>query len=251
MRRSLKLRMNRRQMLSLSRETSGNFQKEGTLRVGRQERALTDRFCRLRGNLLFIMKKQDGELDEVLLLERCEVLKTPEDNRRLAVSFESGDPPFFLQFGGSAECHSWLMALRDANTEALSQRITHLSNLINRHTAGETKRTQDDRGAGGAASAAAAAKVSPLHLTVDCHVVVAVAARVHIQVSVIDIHSHAVRKHCCTEIVKAPDDSVFRTSVCFRGNYPIYLDSRIKVTVHHAKEPMTHTTAQLNSAAKL
>ncbi|CAK6977553.1 type II inositol 3%2C4-bisphosphate 4-phosphatase-like isoform X3 [Scomber scombrus] len=240
MRRTTKLRMNRRQMLSLCRETSGNFQKEGTLRVGRQERALTDRFCRLRGNLLFIMKKQDGELDEVLLLERCEVLKTPEDGRRLAVSFESGDPPVFLQFGGSAECHSWLMALRDANTEALRQRIAHLSTLINKHTAGETKRPQDDREAGGAASAAA--RVSPLHLTVDGRVVIAVAARVHIQVSVIDIHSHTVRKHCCTEIVKAPDDSVFRTSVCFRGNYPIYLDSRIKVTVHHAKEPMTHTT---------
>lgn len=58
------MRMNHSQLLFLSREeTSGNFQKEGTLRVGRQERALTDRFCRLRGNLLFVLKTQVRETD--------------------------------------------------------------------------------------------------------------------------------------------------------------------------------------------
>lgn len=46
--RRMKLRVNHRQLLFLSREeTSGNFQREGTLRVGRQERGPTRsaRFC--------------------------------------------------------------------------------------------------------------------------------------------------------------------------------------------------------------
>ncbi|XP_067435381.1 type II inositol 3,4-bisphosphate 4-phosphatase-like isoform X1 [Thunnus thynnus] len=241
----MKLRANRKQLLFLSRETSGNFQKEGTLQVGRQEkRALTDRFCRLRGNLLFIMKKQDGELEEVLLLERCEVLKLPEDDRRLAVSFESGDPPVLLQFSSCSDCESWLAALRDANTDTLRRRITQLYALINKHAPlhdapEETERLEDDGRAGGAAPAA---KVSPLHLTVECRGVVAVAARVQVQVCVIDMHTHTLRKHCCTEIAEGPDDSVFRTSVCFRGDYPLDHNSRIKVNVYNAEEPMTHTT---------
>ncbi|XP_071315626.1 type II inositol 3,4-bisphosphate 4-phosphatase-like isoform X3 [Trachinotus anak] len=203
----MKLRVNRSQLLFLSREeTPGNFQKEGTLQVGRQERGLTERFCRLRGNLLFILKKQGGDLDEVLLLEKCEVMKLPDDNRRLAVSFESGDPPVFLHSSSSAECVSWLDALRDANTETLRRRITHLGALINTHSARHThtaahctRSLENDGGSGGVETAV---KVSPLHLTVECRGVVSVAARVQIQVCVIDTHTHTVRKHCCSEIDK-------------------------------------------------
>ncbi|XP_044039765.1 type II inositol 3,4-bisphosphate 4-phosphatase-like isoform X2 [Siniperca chuatsi] len=253
--RKVKLRMNHSQLLFLSREeTSGNFQKEGTLRVGRQERALTEKFCRLRGNLLFILKKQGGKLEEVLLLERCEVMKLPDDDRRLAVSFDSGDPPAFLESSSSAECASWLGVLRDANTEALRRRATRLRALINAHA---TRRTQQHtraasrcaagdkslRDAGGAGGVESAAEVSPLHLTVECRGVVAVAAsRVQLQVCVIDTHTHTVRKHCCCEIVEGPEDSVFLTSVCFRGDYPLYHHSAIKVAVYHADKSTSRTT---------
>ncbi|XP_023286643.1 uncharacterized protein LOC111673196 [Seriola lalandi dorsalis] len=239
--RRMKLRVNRSQLLLLSRgETSGNFQKEGTLRVGRQERGLAERFCRLRGNLLFILKKQGGEVDEVLLLERCEVMKLRDDNRRLAVTFESGDPPVLLQSSSSAECVSWLVALRDANTETLRRRITHLDALINTHSAHGARGDTSLENNGGSGGVTSAAKVSPLHLTVECRGVVSAAAGVQIQVCVIDTHTHTVRKHCCSEIEKGPDERVFVTSVCFHGDYPLYHHNRIKVTVYRAEEPTTH-----------
>ncbi|XP_078019941.1 type II inositol 3,4-bisphosphate 4-phosphatase-like isoform X1 [Epinephelus lanceolatus] len=256
--RAMKLRVNHSQLLFLSREeTSGNFQREGALRVGRQERDLCERFCRLRGNLLFILKKQGGKLEEVLLLERCEVMKLPGDDRRLAVMFDSGDPPVFLESSSSAECVSWLLVLRDANTELLRRRITHLRTLINTHTtAGQHTHTAAtcsggdenlEHAGGGVVSAS---KVSPLHLSVEFRGVVAVAAsRVKVQVCVIDTHTHTVRKHCCCKIVEGPDDSVFLTSVCFGGDYPLYYHSRIKVTVYHAEEPTTHTTGETSSSA--
>ncbi|XP_049923957.1 type II inositol 3,4-bisphosphate 4-phosphatase-like isoform X4 [Epinephelus moara] len=252
--RAMKLRVNHSQLLFLSREeTSGNFQREGALRVGRQERDLCERFCRLRGNLLFILKKQGGKLEEVLLLERCEVMKLPGDNRRLAVMFDSGDPPVFLESSSSAECVSWLLVLKDANTESLRRRITHLRTLINTHTtAGQHTHTAAtcsggdenlEHAGGGVVSAS---KVSPLHLSVEFRGVVAVAAsRVKVQVCVIDTHTHTIRKHCCCKIVEGPDDSVFLTSVCFGGDYPLYHHSRIKVTVYHAEEPTTHTTVSV------
>ncbi|KAK2863287.1 hypothetical protein Q5P01_002820 [Channa striata] len=247
-----KMRVNNSQLEFLAgEETSGNFQKEGTLRIGRQNRALTDRFCRLRGNLLFILEKKGGELEEVLLLERCQVIRFPDDNRQLTVSFESGDPPLFLELSSSAECVSWLVALRDANTETLRRRIVCLHTLINAHTTqNQDQHTpaaahcpkgdqilEDDGDASGVGSAA---EVPPLHLTLDCRSVVA--ARVQIRVCVIDTHTHTIRKHCCTEIVKALDGSAFQTPVCFRGDYPLCHHSRIKVTVHHAEEPTAQST---------
>ena len=54
----MKLRVNHRQLLFLSREeTSGNFQREGTLRVGRQERGPTHsaRFCSCPCLFFFIL----------------------------------------------------------------------------------------------------------------------------------------------------------------------------------------------------
>ncbi|KAK2899650.1 type II inositol 3,4-bisphosphate 4-phosphatase-like isoform X2 [Channa argus] len=247
-----KMRVNKSQLLYLAREeTSGNVQKEGTLRIGRQNRALTDRFCRLRGNLLFILEKQGGELQEVLLLERCEVIRFPDDNRQLTVSFESGDSPIFLELSNSAECVSWLVALRDANTETLRRRIVCLYTIINAHSAQNMEQhthaaaqcikgdqyMEHNEDASGVDSAA---EVPPLHLSVECRGVVA--ARVQIQVSVIDTHTHTVRKHCCTEIVKGLDGSVFLTPVCFSGDYPLCHHSRIKVTLYHVEEATAQST---------
>ncbi|XP_026016098.1 type II inositol 3,4-bisphosphate 4-phosphatase-like isoform X2 [Astatotilapia calliptera] len=243
MRRRMKLRVNRSQLLSLSKEeTSGSFQKEGTLQVGRQEAGLTERFCRLRGNLLFILKKQAGELEEVLLLERCNVMKLPHNSRLLAVSFESGDPPVFLQSSSSAECTSWLISLRDANIEELRRRITHLHTLINTHTQEHTQTTTDspdnDGGAGGAETAAT---VSPLHLTVECHGLDIIRDKIQIHISVIDTHTHTVRKHCSAEIAEGSDDGVFLTSVCFCDDFPLYRHCRIKVTIYHGDDSTTRS----------
>uniref|UniRef100_A0A665T9V0 Inositol polyphosphate-4-phosphatase type II B n=1 Tax=Echeneis naucrates TaxID=173247 RepID=A0A665T9V0_ECHNA len=69
---------------------------------------------------------------------------------------------------------------------------------------------------------------------------VSAAAGVQIQVCVIDTHTHTVRKHCYCKLDKGPDESVFVTSVCFHGDYPLYHQTRIKVTVYRTGEPTTH-----------
>ncbi|XP_029939107.1 uncharacterized protein LOC115381683 isoform X2 [Salarias fasciatus] len=142
-----RMKVDRSHLLSLSREgTCGKFQKEGMLQVGREGTGLAPRFCRLRGNLLFILKSQSGETKEVLLLERCNVVKVPHSSRRLTVSFEGGDPPLVLQCGSSAECTAWLRALTDANVETLRGRIARLRTLIHVHGAGEGLEEERQRG---------------------------------------------------------------------------------------------------------
>ncbi|XP_041841105.1 type II inositol 3,4-bisphosphate 4-phosphatase-like isoform X3 [Melanotaenia boesemani] len=241
--RRVKLRVNRSQLLYLSKEkTSENFQKEGMLQVGRKETALAERFCRLRGNLLFILKKQGGELEEVLLLEKCNVMKLSGDGRRLAVSFESGDSTVFLQSSSSAESASWLVALRDANTETLRRRITHLHTLIDSHSQEHTNTTRDSslENEGSTSGAQSAVEASPLHLAVECRGLVAMAATVQVQVCV--TNAHTGRKYCSTQIVKTSEDGEFLTSVCFRGDSPTNHPNRIEVTVYRPEESMTHTT---------
>ncbi|CAJ1085730.1 type II inositol 3%2C4-bisphosphate 4-phosphatase-like [Xyrichtys novacula] len=240
--RRMKLRVNHKQLHFLSKdESSGNFQREGTLRVGRQVKGsadLNERFCRLRGNMLFILKEKRGKPEEVLLLERCAVMKLPGDDTQLAVTFESGDPPVFLQCSSPPDCDSWLVVLKNANTDSLKRRITHLQTLLNAHTQQRTHKTSQDSGDSGTAGGATlTAPVSPLHLTL-C--VVAVASRVQVQVCVVDTHTHTVRRHCCCRMEET-DDGVFLTSVCFRGDYPLYRHSRIKVSVYQGEEPLTHT----------
>ncbi|XP_034533122.1 type II inositol 3,4-bisphosphate 4-phosphatase-like [Notolabrus celidotus] len=241
--RKMKLKVNQKHLQLLSKdETCGHVQKEGTLRVGREVKGRTDlneRFCRLRGNMLFVLKEEGGKPEEVLVLERSEVMKLPGDDTRLAVTFESGDPPVFLQCRSPSECAAWLFILKNANTDSLRGRITHLRTLINTHSQPQhshvTSHSLGDAGASGGAKSVA--KVSPLHLTL-C--VVGGTGRVQVQVCVIDTHMHSVRKQCCCR-TEETDEGVFLTSVCFRGDYPLYHHSRIRVTVHHEEEPLTHT----------
>lgn len=46
----------------------------------------------------------------------------------------------------------------------------------------------------------------------------------------------------CVCFLQGPDESVFLTSVCFRGDYPLYHHSRIRVTVYHAEELTAKST---------
>ncbi|XP_069574066.1 type II inositol 3,4-bisphosphate 4-phosphatase-like isoform X5 [Brachyistius frenatus] len=113
--------------------------------------------------------------------------------------------------------------------ETLRRRVAHLRGLVDAHL---------EKDGGGAETTA---EVSPLHLTIECRGLVAMVARVQLQVAVIDEHTHVVRKHCSADIVEfqGSTDGVFQTSVCIRGDYRLYHHSRIKVTVHRAEESTT------------
>ncbi|XP_072232052.1 type II inositol 3,4-bisphosphate 4-phosphatase-like isoform X2 [Leuresthes tenuis] len=151
-----------------------------------------------------------------------------------------------MQSSSSAECVSWVVALKNANAELLRRRITHLRTLISSHTrqqhthAAAEHAAPDDSLGNDADGVQSAAVVSPLQLTVECRGVVAMQAGVQVQVSVND--AHAARKHCSTQTVKGSEDGVILTSVCFRDDCPLYHHSRIKVSVCPAEESATPTT---------
>ncbi|XP_053715850.1 type II inositol 3,4-bisphosphate 4-phosphatase-like isoform X3 [Synchiropus splendidus] len=217
---------NDKHLTFLSSEPSGNFQIEGKLRVGRQQRALTHRFCRVRGNFLFILKKKGGTLDEVLLLERCKIMSLPESDTQLRLDFESQDPPLFLKFPTSAECASWLNVLRDANTEALSLRIAHLQALLRKnsptHTLGHTCTaalgSQDGDGDGDGGTMRLQ-QIPPMLLKLECDGVDSASAPVEVQME-------------CSR--------TFLVTLCCHGDCQLNYCSRIKISVSHKTEATTY-----------
>ncbi|KAM9569956.1 inositol polyphosphate 4-phosphatase type II-like isoform 2-T2 [Salvelinus alpinus] len=239
------MKVNSHHLTSLSKGPASSFDREGRLRVGRETQGgqgrpqgMRERWCRLRGNLLFIMKKpqQRSALEEVLVLERCHVLESTENNNGLLIRFDSGEPGVYVECVNSGEVNSWLVALREANSEGLTNRIRHLRTQL-MDTAGNAETTVVD--------AVSPAKLSPLEFSIDCrglsighrekrpHAVV--------QVSVINTQTHTIADYCCTEIVESTSDPVFLTGVCISPDHPFTLDTTLKLTAYHAKVK-THDT---------
>lgn len=237
--------MNSHHLTSLSKGPASSFDREGRLRVGRETQGgqgrpqgMCERWCRLRGNLLFIMKKpqQRSALEEVLVLERCHVLESTDNNNGLLIRFDSGEPGVYVECVNSGEVNSWLVALREANSEGLTSRIRHLRTQL-MDTAGNTETTVVD--------AVSPAKLSPLEFSIDCRglSIGHKEKRPHavVQVSIINTQTHTITDYCCTEIVESTSDPVFLTGVCISPDHPFTLDTTLKLTAYHVKVK-THDT---------
>uniref|UniRef100_A0AAZ3PJ37 PH domain-containing protein n=1 Tax=Oncorhynchus tshawytscha TaxID=74940 RepID=A0AAZ3PJ37_ONCTS len=247
------MKVNSHHLTSLSKGPASSFDREGRLRVGRETQegqgrpqGMCERWCRLRGNLLFIMKKpqQRSAFEEVLVLERCQVLESTDNNNGLLIRFDSGEPGVYVECVNSGEVNSWLVALREANSEGLTNRIRHLRTQL-METAGNSAVNSVGNAETTVVDAVCPAKQSPLEFSIDCRglSIGHKEKRPHavVQVSVINTQAHTITNYCCTEIVESTSDPVFLTGVCISPDHPFTLDTTLKLTVYHAKVK-THDT---------
>ncbi|XP_060707703.1 type II inositol 3,4-bisphosphate 4-phosphatase isoform X2 [Hemiscyllium ocellatum] len=134
------MKFNCAELSSFAQKPSVYFEKEGLLKIHRKSRTrqrkhqeLTERWCRLKGNLLFLMKNRSStsDLAEVIVLERCDIVEC-SDNRSAAftVKFQSGEPEIYLEAVSKSDCEDWIAALREANSEGLQRRIVQLQQFI-------------------------------------------------------------------------------------------------------------------------
>ncbi|XP_043530084.1 type II inositol 3,4-bisphosphate 4-phosphatase isoform X3 [Chiloscyllium plagiosum] len=134
------MKFNSAELSSFAQKPSVYFEKEGLLKIHRKSRTrqrkhqeLTERWCRLKGNLLFLMKNRSStsDLAEVIVLERCDIVEC-SDNRSAAftVKFQSGEPEIYLEAVSKSDCEDWIAALREANSEGLQRRIVQLQQFI-------------------------------------------------------------------------------------------------------------------------
>ncbi|XP_072898862.1 type II inositol 3,4-bisphosphate 4-phosphatase isoform X3 [Hemitrygon akajei] len=133
------MKFNSTELFSLAQKTPFYFEKEGILKIRtsttkwRKHQGLIERWCRLKGNLLFLMKNRSSTSGpaEVILLERCYIVEGRDSKSpALTITFQSGEPDIYLEAISKSDCGEWIAALRQANSEGLRRRIAHLQQLI-------------------------------------------------------------------------------------------------------------------------
>nr|XP_032832850.1 uncharacterized protein LOC116955701 [Petromyzon marinus] len=134
------MRYNGKELAWLARQPRG-FQREGQLLAGsvppgsliHRRPVLSERWGRLRGNLLFLLKSRhkESDADEVVVLERC-VICTDNDgpNCGLTISFPGPGVSLYLEAPGRSERDAWSRALGRASAEALAARVAALRAAI-------------------------------------------------------------------------------------------------------------------------
>ncbi|KAM9236516.1 inositol polyphosphate 4-phosphatase type II isoform 2-T2 [Leptosomus discolor] len=258
------MRFNAKDLALLARGPSGCFDKEGKLRICRVvgDKKLIEpreRWCRLKGNLLFLMKNKSSEASEVVILERCWIVEfRSKTDVSIVLKFQSGEPDLYLEAASKPDCESWAVALGEANSEGLQNKIQQLRRLImeikEERSSDEARQflpssQVDSLGEPQFTSIQRVANEPKLEFSLACKDLVAATRdrklNTFIQVSVVHPAEHILTRYSSTEIVEGTRDPLFLTGVTFPPEYPIYEETKIKLTVYDVKDKSQDTRSFL------
>ncbi|XP_017588147.1 PREDICTED: type II inositol 3,4-bisphosphate 4-phosphatase isoform X4 [Corvus brachyrhynchos] len=254
------MRFNAKDLVQLARCPSGYFDKEGKLKICRvvgDEKLIEprERWCRLKGNLLFLMKNKSSDASEVVILERCWVVEfRSKTGVSIVLKFQSGEPDLYLEAASKPDCESWAVALGEANSEGLQNKIQHLQRLVmeikEERSSDEAQQflptsQLDSLGEPQFTSIQRIANEPKLEFSLACKDLVAATRdrklNTFIQVSVVHPAEHILTRYSSTEIVEGTKDPLFLTGVTFPPEYPIYEETKIKLTVYDVKDKSQDT----------
>ncbi|XP_041907902.1 inositol polyphosphate 4-phosphatase type II isoform X3 [Corvus kubaryi] len=254
------MRFNAKDLVQLARCPSGCFDKEGKLKICRvvgDEKLIEprERWCRLKGNLLFLMKNKSSDASEVVILERCWVVEfRSKTGVSIVLKFQSGEPDLYLEAASKPDCESWAVALGEANSEGLQNKIQHLQRLVmeikEERSSDEAQQflptsQLDSLGEPQFTSIQRIANEPKLEFSLACKDLVAATRdrklNTFIQVSVVHPAEHILTRYSSTEIVEGTKDPLFLTGVTFPPEYPIYEETKIKLTVYDVKDKSQDT----------
>ncbi|KAM6266916.1 inositol polyphosphate 4-phosphatase type II isoform 5-T5 [Spheniscus humboldti] len=266
------MRFNAKDLASLARRPSGCFDKEGKLKICRvvgDEKLIEprERWCRLKGNLLFLMKNkahdsqeqssntESSEASEVLILERCWIVEfRSKTDVSIVLKFQSGEPDLYLEAASKPDCESWAVALGQANSEGLQNKIQQLRRLImeikEERSSDEARQflpssQVDSLGEPQFTSIQRIANEPKLEFSLACKDLAAATRdrklNTFIQISVVHPAEHILTRYSSTEIVEGTRDPLFLTGVTFPPEYPIYEETKIKLTVYDVKDKSQDT----------
>lgn len=166
------MRFNAKEISAVASQPSYKFEKEGVLFIKERQEGLfrrndvyTERWCRLRGNLLFYYKSKDQCSDPfgVIVLEQYTVKDGPITGALYCfmLAFGNEDQGLQMAAGCAGERESWMGALRKASYECVRLQVHMLrSKLHSRQRESDPGLYRGPRRAEG--SAGAAGKKDPL-----------------------------------------------------------------------------------------
>ncbi|XP_054028551.1 inositol polyphosphate 4-phosphatase type II isoform X1 [Dryobates pubescens] len=201
------------------------------------------------------MKNKGSEASEVVILERCWVVEfRSKADVSIVLKFQSGEPDLYLEAVSKPDCESWAVALGEANSEGLRNKIQQLRRLImeiKEERASDEARQflpssqADSLGEPQFTSIQRTANEPKLEFSLACKDLVAATRdrklNTFIQVSVVHPAEHILTRYSSTEIVEGTRDPLFLTGVTFPPDYPIYEETKIKLTVYDVKDKSQDT----------
>uniref|UniRef100_A0A146L0V0 Type II inositol 3,4-bisphosphate 4-phosphatase n=1 Tax=Lygus hesperus TaxID=30085 RepID=A0A146L0V0_LYGHE len=253
------MRFNKQELLTLATQPSQEFDKEGVLFLRerqdgffRRTEILLERWCRLRGNLLFYFKSRDlwSEPVGVVVLEQFTIKVDPqgvEPPHGFTIAFEGG---LGQHVGASSEADrdSWIDAIQRSGYYKMRARLRELEQRL------ELKRGHDPdldvhmwrlrRGNTIDPSELPICEVSLMcdNLLCDGHgrppnpVII---AHVFIQSASVWL------KYSNTEIIQRSSNPNFLNTISFRGSDGLNSESKIKFTAFDVRETVSQTATPL------
>ncbi|XP_029163498.1 type I inositol 3,4-bisphosphate 4-phosphatase isoform X3 [Nylanderia fulva] len=256
------MRFNKQELLTLATQPSQKFEKEGVLYVRERQEGFfrrteisLERWCRLRGNLLFYFKSREqwSEPLGVIILEQCTVRVDPPSNHvpyGFSIVFDGG---LFQQLGANTaeERDSWLQALQLASYECMRSQLLSLRQRIEAFS--EHKHDTDiqmlrlQRGTFTDPAEVPMCEISLAcdNLLCDGH------GRPPTPVLEIDVQSKSSKtwiKYARTEVVERSSNPNFLTTVSFRASDGLTTETRIRITAFDVRERVSQTATPIGSA---
>ncbi|KAK9744541.1 PH domain [Popillia japonica] len=265
------MRFNKLELETLATQPSSKFEKEGVLYIRERQEGFfrkseinLERWCRLRGNLLFYFKSKDpwSEPVGVIVLEQCQVKLDPP----MAPSpiTTEGHYPFYLVFYGGLcqalaatsdiERSSWMEAIRGASYEGIRAEMYTLRQCIERrrnhkpHVDLSIWRLQRGHVIDMSELPLCEVSLACDNLLCDGH------GRPPNPTLVIDVYMPTAKvwvQYARTEIIEKSSNPGFLSTVSFRASDGLTGESRIRFTVFDVRERVSHTAIPLGTACVL
>ncbi|XP_039919879.1 inositol polyphosphate 4-phosphatase type II isoform X2 [Hirundo rustica] len=201
------------------------------------------------------MKNKGSDASEVVILERRWVAEfRSKTDVSIVPKFQSGEPTLHLGAASTPRSEPWAVAPGEVNSEGLRDRIRQLRRLMmeikEERPADEARQflpssQLDSLGEPQLTSIQRIANEPKLEFSLACKDLAAAARdrklNTFIQVSVVHPAEHVVTRYSSTEIVEGTKDPLFLTGVTFPPEYPIYEETKIKLTVYDVKDKSQDT----------
>ncbi|XP_050509699.1 inositol polyphosphate-4-phosphatase type I A [Diabrotica virgifera virgifera] len=265
------MRFNKQELVTLATQPSTKFEKEGVLILREKQEGFfrkteisLERWCRLRGNLLFYFKNRDpwSEPLGVIVLEQCQVRIDPPMSGS-AFTIE-GYFPFYLAFDGGlsqalasvsdAERSSWIDAIRHASYEGIRAELGALRQCIERRRSHkpvvdlQTWRLQHTHTLDVTEIPLCEVSFSCDNLLCDGH------GRPPNPSLVVDVFIPSSKfwvQYGRTEVIERCSNPIFLSTVSFRASDGLSRDTRVRFTVFDVRERVSDTAVPLGSACIL
>ncbi|KAJ8668424.1 hypothetical protein QAD02_010087 [Eretmocerus hayati] len=257
------MRFNKQELMTLATQPSQKFEKEGILYVKERQEGFfrrteisLERWCRLRGNLLFYFKSREqwSEPLGVIILEQFSVRVEQPTNQipyGFSIVFDGG---VYQQLGANSsdERDSWLQSLQLASYDCMRSQLLSLRQRMEA-TSGHKHDTDIHmlRLKRGITTDPAEIPICEVSLSCD-NLLCDGHGRPPNPVLEIDVQTRLTEtswvRYARTEVVERSSNPGFLTTVSFRASDGIGPECRLKITAYDVREKVSQTATPIGSA---